>query len=255
NELAKTRVEESIPIVVDLLIYDNITLANLNISQETMNSILFRGMMVTPIIYSIDSFEKYSEMAVSPLKYFLSLVSNRNLEGIPSDFQTTYVGKYLLKRAESLSRSKRVTEDIKIIPNILRALGCTHSHHVLDTLKEYTDDDDVDVQRAAIDAIAMLGCVSLEYAKELMQSDNPALRVKSLKIMRQINHRDALLSIIKALDDKDKDVKNEAQIALSVRREREAMPFIKKVLKSVTKNERSNLQMYLGLIPAAERRG
>jgi HEAT repeat protein len=70
--------------------------------------------------------------------------------------------------------------------------------------------------------------------------------------MRQINHRDALLSIIEALDDKDEDVKSEARIALSVRREREAMPFIKKVLKSVTKNERSNLQMYLRLIPVAD---
>jgi HEAT repeat protein len=119
-------------------------------------------------------------------------------------------------------------------------------------LKEYADDADADVQRAVIDAIAMLGGVSLEYAKELMQSDNPALRIKSLKIMRQINHRDALLSIIEALDDKDEDVKSEARIALSVRREREAMPFIKKVLKSVTKNERSNLQMYLRLIPVAD---
>jgi HEAT repeat protein len=252
NELAKTRVEESIPVVLDLLIYDNITLANLAISRETMKSILFRGMMVVPINNAIDSFAKYGEMAVSPLKNFLSLFSNKNLEGIPSDFLTTYVGRYLQNRADSLSRSKRVSEHIKIIPNILRALGCTHSHNVLDTLKEYADDADRDVQRAVIDAIAMLGGVSLEYAKELMQSDIPALRIKSLKVMRQINHRDALLSIIEALDDKDEDVKGAARTALSVRREREAMPLIKKVLKSVTKNEKSNLQMYLRLIPVAD---
>ncbi len=252
SRLACTKVADSIPLVVELAICDEMSLKNLKISEESATSLMFKVTLMVPANDARDAFEHYGEKAVSPLIYMLANTTNKDLAGIEYGFQSTALAEYVKNRAKSLSYSSQVSGLVKAIPNLLIALGQTHSPRAIDALKEFVYEDDNDVSAAAVKALGFIGLPSLQFAKELLNSRNEKHRARALEILQFINHPDALSSIINSLDDEDENVQYAAQKALSLRRESSAVPKQEEVLRSLPEDKRRSMQMYLEIDPRSE---